>query len=388
MKVNIQEILDLIKYCLFTPDEKPCFPKKIDSEFLSTVFKFSKAHDVAHIVGLSLKKLGLLSDDEISEKFNKEIDIAMYRYLQISAAFSEIKNVLEDEKIPYIPLKGAVLRNYYPQPFLRTSSDIDILIKKDDIKKAENVFTKKYKYKVVIIGNSHDVSFMTPGGVHLELHFRLIEQMPKAEKILENIWDIAEKDGESLYCYRMPNEYFLFYHITHMARHFIYGGIGIKPVIDLYFIDKMGVDTDKAEKILKEAGLLTFTKEIKHLFDVWWNGAEQTELSKQIHRYILLSGTYGNFENYSVASQIVNGGKFKTLLKKIFLPYNDLKTFYPVLVKYPILTPLYQIRRWFRIFFFGRKSAKSKFISAKNVTDDQTVMFKKFLNSLELKIGK
>ena len=386
MKANVSIMLDLIKYCLFDK-EKPLLSYGFSGEDIKCLYTFSKSHDISAIVGLPLKDAGLLSDDEYSRKFLSEIELSTYRYLQLSAAFTEISEVLEKEKIPFLPLKGTVLRKYYPDPSLRTSSDIDVLIRKEDIHRAVKTFTEGYGYKTVIIGDEHDVSLMTPSGVHLELHYKLIEKMPKAEKILDNVWNFAVKNKGSEYQYHLPSEYFLFYHIVHMARHFIYGGIGVKPVIDLYFIKNgMGVDLEKAYEILKKAELYTFTKEIEYLFDVWFSGAPHTEISKEIHRYIMLSGTYGTLNNAIVTSQIKNGGKFKTLLKRIFLPYNDLKTFYPILVKHPILYPFYQVKRWFRILLFSRKRVKTEVSQSIAVTDERTEKFSDMLRALNLKI--
>lgn len=388
MKAGVQIFLDLIKYSLFEKT-KLMLSYDLTEEDIKALYGFSKSHDIGAIVGCALKENGKLSDSEYSKKFLAEIELATYRYLQLSVAFKEISEVLEKEKIPFLPLKGTVLRKYYPDPSLRTSSDIDVFIRKEDLDRAVKVFTEAYSYKVIIIGDEHDVSLMTPSGVHLELHYRLIEKMRKSEKILENIWEYAVKTEGSEYHYRMPSEYFLFYHVVHMARHFIYGGIGIKPVIDIFFIKNgMNVDNEKAYDLLKKAELYTFTREIENLFDVWFNGKEHTALSKELHKYILLSGTYGNFNNFAVVSQIQNGGKIKTVLKRIFLPYSELKTFYPILVKHPILTPIYQIRRWIRILFFSRKKVKQEISSNLSVTSERAEKFGNMLHSLDLKIEK
>ena len=388
MKVNAKTVFDLIKYCLFD-EKKRELSYSFTEEDIKALYTFSKAHEVCHIVGLSLKKLGLLSEDEFSKKFSSEIELALFRYLKLAEAFREMKAIFQREKIPFIPLKGTILREYYPEPYLRTSSDIDIFIRKEDLDRAVKAFTDTCGYKVVIIGDEHDVSLMTPSGMHLELHYRLIEKMPEAEKILENIWDIAVKDEENEYFYRMSAEYFMLYHMVHMARHFIYGGVGLRPILDLYFIkNKMDIDLEKAYDLLKKAELYTFTKEAEHLFDVWFNDAEHTELSKEVHKYILLSGVYGNLENAAVTAQIKNGGKFKTVFKRIFMPYKELKTAYPVLIKYPVLTPFYQIRRWLRLIFFSRKKVKIEMQKNAGITDDRKEKFSQMLSSLDLKISK
>ena len=388
MKVNVKTAFDLIKYCLFD-EEKRELSYSFTAEDIKALYNFSKAHEVCHVVGLSLKSLGLLSEDEYSKKLSSEIELAMFRYLKLTEAYEEMKSVFQREKIPFIPLKGTVLREYYPEPYLRTSSDIDIFIHKEDLDRAVKTFTDTCGYKIIIIGDEHDVSLMTPSGVHLELHYRLIEKMPEAEKILDNIWDAALKDSENEYLYHMSGEYFMLYHMVHMARHFIYGGVGLRPVLDLYFIkNKMEVDLEKAYELLKKAELYTFTKEAEHLFDVWFNGAEHTELSKEVHKYILLSGVYGNLDNAVVTAQIKSGGKFKVILKRIFMPYRELKTAYPILKKYPVLTPFYQIRRWLRLIFFSRKNVKLEMQKSSGVTEERKEKFSQMLSSLDLKISK
>ncbi len=386
MRANVKTVFDLIKYCLFEETKRE-LPYAFNVEDLKALYSFSKAHDVCHIVGLSLKNAGLLSEDEYSKNFSSETYLALFRYVKLSEAFSEMKVVLEREKIPFIPLKGTVLREFYPQPYLRTSSDIDIFIHKEHLDRAVKAFTDTCGYKTVIIGDEHDVSLITPSGMHLELHYRLIEKMPEAEKVLEKVWDVAVKDKESDFLYHLPSEYFMLYHMAHMARHFIYGGVGIKPIIDLYFIkNKMDTDLEKAYKILKEAGLYTFTKETEHLFDVWFNDGEHTELSKEIQKYILFSGVYGSLDNIAMVDQIKNGGRFKAVLKRIFLPYAELKITYPILVKYPVLTPFYQIKRWLRLLFFSRKRVKHEMSLKAGVTDESIDKFNKMLTSLDLKI--
>ena len=39
-----------------------------------------------------------------------------------NAELEEICEILKEENIDFIPLKGAFIRNYYPEPWMRTSS--------------------------------------------------------------------------------------------------------------------------------------------------------------------------------------------------------------------------------------------------------------------------
>ena len=385
MDVTAQTVFDLIKYCLYDKDTEPEFLSELNEDNLKSLFNFSKAHDAAHIIGAALKNAGRLADSEYSEKFIKEIDLATYRYFKLNKAFTEIKSVLDREKIDYIPLKGTVLRKYYPEPYLRTSSDIDIFIHTEDVDRAVKAFTETCGYKTVIIGDEHDVSLLTPDGVNLELHYRFVDNLPKAETVLNNVWNVALRDNENSYSYSMPPEYFWLYHTVHIAKHFITGGIGIKPIVDIYFIkNKMNPDTEKVNKLLNDAGLFVFSKEIERIFDIWFNGEKHSELSLKLHKYILLSGTYGTLSHFAVNTRIKDGSKFKTVMRRIFMPYSELKTYYPILSKHPILTPFYQIRRWLRIIFFSRKKVQAEIGHNLRLTDEKTNEFRETLKSLEL----
>ena len=108
----------------------------ISGDGAKELYRLSKEHDLAHFVGCELEKLSLLSNDEISNKFRKQHYAAVFRYKGMEFAISEIKDALCEAKIPHIPLKGSVLRYEYPEPWMRTSCDIDILVKRTDIDRA------------------------------------------------------------------------------------------------------------------------------------------------------------------------------------------------------------------------------------------------------------
>ena len=52
---------------------------------------------------------------------------AVFRYEQ-QYEFQRICAVLEQAEVSYIPLKGLLLRNCYPEGWMRTSGDLDLLV--------------------------------------------------------------------------------------------------------------------------------------------------------------------------------------------------------------------------------------------------------------------
>ena len=66
---------------------------------------------------------------------------------------------------------------------------------------------------------------------------------------------------------RVSNEDFYIYHIIHMAKHFINGGIGIVHILDIWIMINAyrSVDKDYIAGELKSIGLLDFEKNARAL---------------------------------------------------------------------------------------------------------------------------
>ena len=81
-------------------------------EELVKLYKLSKSHDLAHLVGDALIINNLIGDGEIKAKFQNQMMLAVYRYEKINYELGRLRETLNEAKIPFIPLKGSVLRRY------------------------------------------------------------------------------------------------------------------------------------------------------------------------------------------------------------------------------------------------------------------------------------
>ena len=98
----------------------------ITQDMLKPLYAISKKHDLAHLLCDALDKNGFLLDGtEACKYFLQERNIAIYRYEQLEYEYEQICNVFEQNKIEFIPLKGCVIRKFYPEPWMRTSCDIE-----------------------------------------------------------------------------------------------------------------------------------------------------------------------------------------------------------------------------------------------------------------------
>lgn len=392
-----QTMFNCIKCEICGQKEEIVLPE-VSARFLIEVYKLSKAHDVAHLVGDALNKSGVFENlpadldeneraaiEKIKAKFDEQIFTAVYRYETINYELEQICKTLEEAKIPFIPLKGSVIRKYYPEPWMRTSCDIDILVKEKDADNAAEYLQTQLQYGVDRKGQ-HDVSMFTASNVHVELHFKLLDSDFKQVKDLIDIWSGDEISLLSDSEYQMSKELFLLYHIYHMAKHFVHGGCGLKPFIDLWIIkNKVGFDEEKAQKMLQESGLLAFFERSTDLVNVWFGNKEYNEITQEMEDYILQGGVYGTLKQNLAMSQNKKGGKFRHLMSRIFLSYKDMAVYYPSLKKCPILFPFYQVRRWCRILFCGgRKAAMNEIKVNKNITTEEQERAKKLLEELNL----
>lgn len=327
----------------------------LSEEMLTEVYGLAKEHDLAHLVGDTLSKLGVLCDNEISRKFKQAAMQAVYRYVRLDHAYQQICQVLEEAKIPFIPLKGSVLRSCYPESWMRTSCDIDILVREDSLTAAIKVLEDVLGYELGKKG-SHDVSLYLPMGVHLELHYDLIEGewLPYAREILARYWDMAVPCGQRQFHLQVSDELFYFYHVAHMAKHVEIGGCGIRTFLDLWVLNhRVEFDREKREKLLAEGSLLKFAEAAEALSEIWFSGAEKDAQSAQFEEFILKGGTYGTLKNHMVVQQRKMKGGFRYALSRVFLPYRKICFYYPVLQVHKWLTPVFQVVRWCRILFKG-----------------------------------
>ena len=117
------------------------------ARFLSALYGVSKKHDIAHLVGDALIKNGLIEDGDLKSQFQNQTLMAVCRYENLNYEFGRICEILEETRIPFIPLKGAVIRQYYPEPWMRTSCDIDILVHEEDLERAVKILKEKAQYE-------------------------------------------------------------------------------------------------------------------------------------------------------------------------------------------------------------------------------------------------
>lgn len=354
-----------------TIENKKTFEHCFDEAKAKKLFALSSKQDMAHIVSAGIDKFLLLpQESEVKKAFLKQKLIAVYRREQLNSEEEKICRLLEESLIDHIPLKGAVIRRFYPEEWMRTSCDIDILVKEQDLEKAIELIVQKLNYSDC--GRDfHDHHLKAPNGVHLELHFSIAEKDNLLDPILNRVWDFAVCEDSGKHRYSLCNEFLIFQAVAHTKFHFITGGCGIRPLTDLWILEKkLAFSRVKLEKLLTESNCDRFYAALKQLISVWFEGGSHNSLTLKMEEYILAGGVFGTKANVAAAGKYKSGGKAKYIFSRIFMPKSDLEVAFPRLKKYPFLLPYYEIKRWFSLL--NKKSvsnAKSEMKSNGDVSE-------------------
>lgn len=365
---NVKDILISLTRCAITGQQADGIRETdLTDDVLSSLLELSSKNDVAQIIADMLIKYNLIKNEEMKEIFKLSTKNAFMRTEKIAFEYRMICDLFENNAISYMPLKGAVIRNLYPKDWYRTSCDIDILIKKEDIKRAVNLVTENLGY-TIHEEKSHDIGFYTKSGLHIELHFSLIEDksLHLGDKrkwnadCLEGVWQSAFVKEGTKFHYIMDADLFYIYHIAHMAKHFEGGGCGMRSIIDLYLINRdIKSKSGNREVLLKECRLKSFSDSLCALSDAWFENGKYTDILYSLEEYIVTGGVYGSSENNFIYKKDKKGGKIGYIMYRIFMPYNVLKYIYPTLQKHKWLYPVYTVRRWFERLIFGGRMKKS-----------------------------
>lgn len=371
-----KENIDVQQYCALSQEEK------------EQLFQLCSNHSISVIVGDVLGKSKMIEKTPDIKKLINESFMSVYGYEQSQTEIKKITSILTELKIPYILLKGPRVRKYYPEPWLRTSCDIDILIHEEDLDLAINGLVEKCSYTKQE-RNYHDVPLVSPNNILLELHFNIKENMDNLDKVLIKVWDYSSPVGkDNCLEYEQSNEFFFFHLLAHTAYHFQHGGCGIRSILDLYLIHhQMPYNDEKLKILCREAKIETFYEYVIQLSEVWFGESSHTPVTSAMEEYILHGGTYGTKDNSIAMDQTrQNGGHARYIRGRIFMPYKALKMKYPILKKHKYLTPVYQVVRWEKMLSSGKfKKYIAELHLSKHINQEQLDSAEKLLEALKLK---
>lgn len=317
-------------------------PRLPPLEERAAALSLAKRYDLAPLLAEGMLAAGLDEGCPDYDAFLQEQLKGVLRYTRQSEAEKRAEALLSEAGILYMPLKGAVLRSLYPKPYLRTSCDTDYLLPKGECDRAVSLLTDKGGY-TVLSATPHDIAVGIRGQITLELHNALFEESDRGT-VCPSPFESATAEGQGKR-YAMHPDYLLFYHIAHMAKHFSMGGCGLRPLVDLWLLERGKTLSVGARELLQLAGLYRFYRAMHALSLSYFEGTPFDEGGEELHEYLLTGGLYGERERRLAAQEEKRGGRRAYFLARLFPPKKSLEARYPNLLGRPYLYPYYACRR-------------------------------------------
>ncbi len=310
---------------------------------LLAVMRLAERHSVANMAYSGFERLNC----RLSEKghWTECRDRAIMRDITQHFEFNEICTALSQRNIRFLPLKGFILKELYPESYMRVMSDLDILVDAENASAVRDVMVE-LGYAVESFGNTvHDV-YHKPPVMSVEIHRELFERCDERfRRIIPDPWAIAEI-AEGLR-YEFAAEDCLKYLLCHALKHFDEGGTGIRTFIDLHlYLQRFGKEIDLQRLIgeFDRAGCGDACRTMLGLSEVWFGDSPHNGKTLDAESYVFGSGTYGTIAN-AVNNRVKNGGRAAYVLELIFPPPDKLISQYGILRKAPVLMPFVWLYR-------------------------------------------
>ena len=319
------------------------FSMKAEPDWLS-FYALARKHGLLPLAYDGLQKTPILWQQlpqDVQNGLHAAYMQAIYRDTQAERLKQQLQTALQRACIPHIFLKGAVLKYDYPEPALRTMSDLDILVYAKDFD-AIAVVANELGGKAVKSDGNHR-NYLFPGKVAVEFHPNLLHHATPVGTGINPGWQYA-KDMQDSFSKELTEEGIYLNTICHLASHFVDGGVGVRFVLDVWVsrhLRKTQPDRAFVEAELTRFGLLDFAKKIEQLADAWFGDAPMTPLLEELAEYILTSGSHGTTEQAMINALSLSpgGSRTSTLWKKAFYPKAELEDRYPWCKGNPLLLP-------------------------------------------------
>ena len=264
-----------------------------------------------------------------------------------------------------MPLKGAILKELYPENGMREMSDNDVLYDKSKQAAVREMMLKR-GYTAESVGETHHDVYMKPPVLNFEMHTSLFSgvQAEALERYYANTRRLLRKDKENQYGYHFTNEDFYVYMTAHEYKHYSSGGTGLRNLLDCYvFCREKGraLNWDYIAEQCRQLEIADFEKKRRKLANKLFSANQPTVLKEaetEMLLYYFSAGAYGTFANV-IRNRAKGQSRLSFWLHSIFIPRKVMAKSVPFTRKSPLLYPAGVIWRCGRVLLMRRDRLKT-----------------------------
>ncbi len=349
--------------------------EKVDPGFLNdtnddSVYRLCQFHKVSALASISL--------DNPDEKWKNTRNESIRRTILFDKEREQILKSFEENQIWYCPLKGIILKDFYPEYGLREMADNDILFDESKAILVKDIMIS-HGYKADGYGIANHDAYEKKPIYNFEMHRSLFLQSFSAVffDYYKNIKERLKKDDDNESRYHLSDEDFYIYLIAHAHKHLSSAGSGIRTLIDifLYSSQKKEMDWDYIDGELKKLGIYDEEKLLvslaKKVFSANGSQTELNEKEKGTLEYIIDSGVYGTFNNrmnHDFEEYREKGGyyRIKYIFRRIFPEEQKLKEWFPFFYR----------NVWARPFLIPYRIGRGLLVKRKKIASEIKILLK------------
>ena len=317
---NYQQCFEFLRYAIAPNNQHILDVKELD---WCGLFRFAKEQAIVGVLFEGVKRLGEKGIKPPFELLMQWIALAEQISGQnkiVNQVVSELTNIFKEEDFECCLLKGQGNSLLYPNPYSRTPGDIDVWVingkKKEDIS-----CIIKYVKKRNPKGKAcyHHIDYGIYNGVEVEVHYhpsfmynpvhnkRLLRWYEeKASEQFLNKVSLEDCKGNI----PVPTKEFnIIFQLTHIYNHLLHEGIGLRQIIDYYYLLKSGEKSLKEDiaELLRYFGLekiggamMWVLNEVLGLEEENLIVTKDEKLGKVLLEEILRGGNFGQFDEANI----------------------------------------------------------------------------------------
>ena len=273
-----------------------------------------------------------------------------------------------------IVLKGIICRELYEKPFLRLSVDEDLLVSPEQLEAFHCFLLNEGLYSDnPVEDDTRQVAATTELSYHKENSPTYIELQKtifdpdsavfgRFNELFPNLSDHTMRvQIEDVSVCTLESGYHLLYLILHVFKHFVYSGVGIRPLCDIglfaqHYADE--IDWNWLRDSLEKVGVFYYARALFRIIQLhlmpnapFYDRIEDWELSavdvEPLLEDMLASGLHGassmmrlHSSNMTLEAVKAKRLRKRSVLSTVFPPLTNMRSRYPYLKKAPFLLPV------------------------------------------------
>ena len=332
---------------------------------MEALLRLAKAHSVSAMVCMALEQTDAFQHaaETTRLKWMDAKNKAVRKNMLLDAERHQLEKEFAEHGIWYMPLKGSILKDWYPKFGMREMADNDILFDASKRKEVKAIFQGRgYTVKGYNKGN-HD-EYEKPPIYNFEMHVSLFPGTYK--KLTEQYENVKERllpvDG-TVYQFAFTPEDFYVFALAHAYKHYSHSGTGVRTLADIYVMERhLGdiMDRDEVEQKLTQLGIAEYEQHSRVLAEKLFSAVrplaeiELTEDEKEMLLYYCDATTYGTVGNsvnnrlhelQEDSEDITLRTKLKYCCVRLFPGREFCKLYYPFVYSHPWTLPFFWVWR-------------------------------------------